>query len=106
MPYLDTWDDFAKVADRLYSQAPWKASTTSVTVRTIIYSDCFKRFQVRFTVKYRHCDGWLVLKVTDDKSVSGGSGLNSFLRYRLRDAIHFIFLPHSVSSIGQTSSRM
>ena len=26
--------------------------------------------QVRFVVKYRHCDGSLVLKITDDKVVS------------------------------------
>ena len=25
--------------------------------------------QVRFVVKYRHCDGSLVLKITDDKEV-------------------------------------
>ena len=26
--------------------------------------------QARFCVKYRHCDGALVLKITDDKTVS------------------------------------
>ncbi|XP_003387628.1 PREDICTED: signal recognition particle 9 kDa protein-like [Amphimedon queenslandica] len=45
MPYLQTWDDFAKGLERLYQQNPWK---------------------VRFIVKYRHCSGSLVLKATDD----------------------------------------
>ncbi|KAL5463338.1 hypothetical protein EMCRGX_G032230 [Ephydatia muelleri] len=46
MTYMKTWEEFAKAAEKLYSQDPWK---------------------VRFVVKYRHCDGTLVLKMTDDK---------------------------------------
>ena len=61
--------------------------------------DCFERFQARFTVKYRHCDGWLVLKITDNKSVSCENGLFHSLPHV--DAVYFIF--HSVSSIEQTS---
>ncbi|CAI8043307.1 Signal recognition particle 9 kDa protein [Geodia barretti] len=46
-PYVDSWEEFAKAAERIYSQSPWKT---------------------RFCVKYRHCDGALVLKITDDKT--------------------------------------
>lgn len=24
MPYVESWDDFAKGAERLYQQSPWK----------------------------------------------------------------------------------
>eukprot|EP00794_Sanderia_malayensis_P011303 gene11303-12485_t len=45
-PYIDSWDEFAKRSEVLYMNNPNK---------------------VRFVVKYRNCDGKLVLKVTDDK---------------------------------------
>ncbi|XP_064403441.1 signal recognition particle 9 kDa protein-like [Halichondria panicea] len=46
MGYIESWEEFSKAAVRLHSQNPWK---------------------VRFVVKYRHCDGTLVCKMTDDK---------------------------------------
>ncbi|XP_015926755.1 signal recognition particle 9 kDa protein [Parasteatoda tepidariorum] len=45
MPYCSTWEEFAKSAERLYIQDPMK---------------------VRFSMKYRHCDGKLVIKITDN----------------------------------------
>ncbi|KAG8193901.1 hypothetical protein JTE90_011459 [Oedothorax gibbosus] len=47
MPYCSTWEEFAKAAERLYIADPMK---------------------VRFTLKYRHCDGKLVIKITDNVS--------------------------------------
>lgn len=46
MTYLTSWEDFAKAAERLYLADPMK---------------------VRFIMKYRHCDGKLVVKITDDQ---------------------------------------
>ncbi|XP_065055939.1 signal recognition particle 9 kDa protein-like [Rhopilema esculentum] len=45
-PYVESWEDFAKRAELLYLNNPDK---------------------IRFVVKYRNCDGNLVLKITDDK---------------------------------------
>ncbi|XP_035215269.1 signal recognition particle 9 kDa protein-like isoform X1 [Stegodyphus dumicola] len=45
MPYCSTWEEFAKAAERLYITDPMK---------------------VRFTMKYRHCDGKLIIKITDN----------------------------------------
>ncbi|XP_065176325.1 signal recognition particle 9 kDa protein-like [Sycon ciliatum] len=45
MPYLVSWEVFAREAERLYLENPGKA---------------------RFVVKYRHKDGELVIKITDD----------------------------------------
>lgn len=46
--YLDTWDDFYAASEQLYLDAPEK---------------------FRFVVKYRHCDGKMVLKVTNNAIV-------------------------------------
>lgn len=46
MPYLSSWDEFAKAAELLYLEAPEKC---------------------RYTMKYRHTDGKLVVKVTDNQ---------------------------------------
>merc|ERR1711937_174206 len=46
MTYIDNWEEFAKAAEQMYLQDPSKA---------------------RFVTKYRHCDGKLVLKMTNDK---------------------------------------
>ena len=46
--YIQDWDTFAEQAEALYRGDPLKA---------------------RYVLKYRHCDGKAVLKVTDDKTV-------------------------------------
>ena len=46
--YIQDWDTFAEQAEALYRSDPLK---------------------VRYVLKYRHCDGKAVLKVTDDKTV-------------------------------------
>ncbi|KAM4040750.1 signal recognition particle 9 kDa protein [Anomaloglossus baeobatrachus] len=45
MPYYRTWEEFTRAAEKLYQADPMKA---------------------RVTLKYRHCDGSLRMKVTDD----------------------------------------
>ena len=47
--FVQNWDSFAEQAEALYRADP---------IRT------------RYTLKYRHCDGKAVLKVTDDTVVS------------------------------------
>lgn len=49
MPYVDDWASFAAQAEALYRSRP---------------------LHTRYVLKYRHCDGKLVLKVTDDIVVS------------------------------------
>lgn len=46
MPYINNWEEFAKASELLYLEDPDRA---------------------RVTTKYRHLDGKLVLKVTDDR---------------------------------------
>ena len=47
--YIADWDTFAEQAEALYRSEP---------------------LRVRYVLKYRHCDGKAVLKVTDDKTVT------------------------------------
>ncbi|XP_078491903.1 signal recognition particle 9 kDa protein-like [Ciona intestinalis] len=46
MTYIETWEEFCKATERLYQSDPNK---------------------VRYNIKYRHCDGKMVLTVTDDQ---------------------------------------
>nr|XP_020642266.1 signal recognition particle 9 kDa protein isoform X4 [Pogona vitticeps] len=45
MPHYQTWEEFSRAAEKLYLSDPMK---------------------VRVVLKYRHCDGNLCIKVTDD----------------------------------------
>lgn len=47
--YISDWDTFAEQAEALYRSDP---------------------LRTRYVLKYRHCDGKAVLKVTDDRTVS------------------------------------
>lgn len=47
MPYFKHWDEYSKAVEQMYMSNP---------------SRC------RLVVKYRHCDGSMVLKMTDDSS--------------------------------------
>uniref|UniRef100_A0A672Y8T4 Signal recognition particle 9 kDa protein n=1 Tax=Sphaeramia orbicularis TaxID=375764 RepID=A0A672Y8T4_9TELE len=49
MPFYQTWEEFARAAEKLYLTDPMK---------------------VRVVLKYRHCDGNLCIKVTDNAVVS------------------------------------
>lgn len=46
MPYIDNWNEFSQSAETLYLENPLKC---------------------RLVMKYRHKDGQLVVKCTDDK---------------------------------------
>ncbi|XP_033734190.1 signal recognition particle 9 kDa protein-like [Argopecten irradians] len=45
MTFMTSWEEFSKAAERLYLNDPSKC---------------------RYTIKYRHCDGKVNVKVTDD----------------------------------------
>lgn len=46
MPYLESWEEFSREAEQLYIKDPLKC---------------------RLVMKYRHTDGKLVVKITDNK---------------------------------------
>lgn len=46
MPKIESWEEFAKAAERLYLSDP---------------------SNVRYNMKYRHCNGNLTVTVTDDQ---------------------------------------
>lgn len=48
MGYVRVWDDFVVAAQRLFQEQPGR---------------------VRYSMKYRHCDGKLILKVTNNSEV-------------------------------------
>ncbi|CAN8000524.1 unnamed protein product [Ixodes hexagonus] len=52
MTFITSWEEFSKAAERLYLADPMKASG---------------KLPVRFIVKYRHCDGKVQVKITDDQ---------------------------------------
>ena len=54
--YIQDWDTFAEQAEALYRSDPLK---------------------VRYILKYRHCDGKAVLKVTDDKTVRADQAIKA-----------------------------
>lgn len=56
--YIQDWDTFAEQAEALYRSDPPK---------------------VRYVLKYRHCDGKAVLKVTDDKTVRADQAIKARL---------------------------
>nr|XP_020642263.1 signal recognition particle 9 kDa protein isoform X1 [Pogona vitticeps] len=58
MPHYQTWEEFSRAAEKLYLSDPMK---------------------VRVVLKYRHCDGNLCIKVTDDV-VGRDQGVNSFIQ--------------------------
>jgi len=55
--YIENWESFFQQAVALYQNNPLKT---------------------RFVTKYRHCDGKLTLKVTDDTTVSMRGPIGAF----------------------------
>lgn len=86
MTYVESWAEFQEGAQRIYianpgavRQRPPKAPTGTKRPRVALLmlllllsaehvQNCC--LQTRYSVKYRHTDGKLVLKVTDDTTVS------------------------------------
>ena len=94
MVYFDSWDEFAAAVEQLCVAEPRKVSNVLCAAKigiqfiNSLYNTCLIQFadvlqnfkvmflsvnclfQFRFVVKYRHCDGKLVLKGTDDQVVT------------------------------------
>uniref|UniRef100_A0A8C3R1Y6 Uncharacterized protein n=2 Tax=Sylvioidea TaxID=2116661 RepID=A0A8C3R1Y6_9PASS len=62
MPHFQAWEEFTRAAEKLYLADPMK---------------------VRVVLKYRHCDGNLCIKVTDD--VASGENFQPYLKFLLCD---------------------
>jgi hypothetical protein len=65
MVYHRNWEEFAKEAKKLYEDKPDKARSR----RPSIPLSMLTRRQVRYCTRWRHKDGLLVLKITDDVQV-------------------------------------
>ena len=73
MVYFESWDEFFRQSEALYRAAPLRvrpccAAHAARRARVGSRAPCRRR-QTRFCTKYRHKDGALVLKVTDDVQV-------------------------------------
>lgn len=72
MVWLDSWDTFQAEAEQLYLESPEHVClpdpahcpTTSFNLATWLCA-----LQTRYVMKYRHVDGKLELKVTNDRVV-------------------------------------
>lgn len=78
MPHYQTWEEFSRAVEKLYLADPmkvrkrfiWSAvSIVSMFVTATSWSMVFFSLQVRVVLKYRHCDGNLCIKVTDNALV-------------------------------------
>ena len=88
MVFISDWDVFYAEAEKLYTEHPEHVSTTRPLLPAPPHPLCgdalrsnaspltlrgcreCRRSQTRFVTKYRHCDGKLELKVTNDRVVS------------------------------------
>jgi hypothetical protein len=75
MPYVESWDEFYRGAEALYRAAPLRVrgvrgpTGRSQRCTREVLGLRHRGSQARFCTKYRHTDGALVLKVTDDVQV-------------------------------------
>ncbi|KAF9605999.1 hypothetical protein IFM89_021325 [Coptis chinensis] len=79
MVYISTWDEFAERSIQLFRNDP--EST-------------------RYVMKYRHCDGKLVLKVTDNKEIPRASVHPVFVRI-LHEAVLIASVSGTVAVVPQ-----
>ena len=66
MVYLSSWQEFQEAAEALYEKSPAAVSGTSLLY--LLSAD--RTAQTRYCVKWRAADGKLVLKITDNTTVS------------------------------------
>ncbi|KAJ7426990.1 Signal recognition particle 9 kDa protein [Willisornis vidua] len=77
MPHFQAWEEFTRAAEKLYLADPMKEEPfngQSFSEDVDFYHCGFENFGdlrvqkdwVRVVLKYRHCDGNLCIKVTDD----------------------------------------
>jgi len=66
MVYFESWDEFFRQSEALYRTAPLRVRREAAQRLRVGLTRRLARSQTRFCTKYRHKDGALVLKVTDD----------------------------------------
>jgi signal recognition particle subunit SRP9 len=80
MVYVDSWDEFVERSVQLFRadpnavrrrnpRSPALSPRFVECARSNLSCLCACALQTRYVVKYRHCEGKLVLKVTDDREV-------------------------------------
>ena len=72
MVLIESWDDFYAEAEKLYTEHPdhVRAAACSTPYLSLAHMHCAASCQqTRYVMKYRHCDGKLELKVTNDRVV-------------------------------------
>lgn len=87
MPYYQVWEEFSRAVEKLYLADPMKVRMANLVLfpskfgcyRNQLSHPCRVLFvcvclQVRVVLKYRHCDGNLCIKVTDNSVVSYSYG--------------------------------
>ena len=66
--YIEEWETFFTEAEKLYTQHPAHVRPSARAPARCRWLTLHRpRAQTRYVVKYRHCDGKLVLKVTNDR---------------------------------------
>lgn len=65
--YIEEWETFFAEAEKLYTEHPAHVRASCAPQALLLADTPLLRPQTRYVVKYRHCDGKLVLKVTNDR---------------------------------------
>ena len=74
MVWIDNWETFYAEAEKLYLDHPDHVRARAHHLLLAVGVDCsqlslLRRLQTRYVMKYRHVDGKLELKVTNDRVV-------------------------------------
>jgi hypothetical protein len=63
--YIHSWQEFQDAAEALYTKSPDKVRSVTKCNKLVV-----KHVQARYCVKWKSSEGRLILKVTDNTSVS------------------------------------
>lgn len=72
--YISNWDEFQKAVEELYTTSPERVTTQESNANShhlplSTHGALFSYEQTRYVSRFRHSDGELILKVTDDRKV-------------------------------------
>lgn len=75
MVYISSWQDYQEAAEALYTKSPNDVRLTIIGTRPCVGADDNIDFfvesdQTRYCVKWKSSEGKLVLKITDNTTVS------------------------------------
>lgn len=75
MVYIHSWQEFQDAAEALYSKSPNDVCSINLYKTDFLLSDQSSILQTRYCVKWRSSQGKLVLKITDNTTVSSVKNL-------------------------------